>query len=422
MTSEVALLNKSCVALAADSASTVSYWDKGEQKTRFFKGANKIFNLSGAHPVGLMIYATASLQGVPWEIIVKAYRQHMKSKSHDELPGYAQDFFDFIATSVHIFPVAMQEKQFKVQADRVAAKIIAPVLLDKTFTEQTDDEKRKAAFATLFADRIALVASAQFVPGAAQVDADSAVNMFAGQIETMLRKDHWYDKVPRDALPELATSAIVGIYKEDFTALQSTGLAFAGYGDKEYFPRMAVYRCSGMVLGKLLCAGQRDLIISQENASDLVPLATSQMIDTFVWGIGDSAIGQIMGSFETQAAALIDAIRQAGHLPAGVDVKPFIENASQKHLQGLIDKLHESHKAPLQRVIGNLPFSEMAELAEALVFMESMKERVTTGDESVSGPIDVAVISKGDGFIWIKRKHYFDPKLNPRFFNRHDQT
>jgi len=28
--------------------------------------------------------------------------------------------------------------------------------------------------------------------------------------------------------------------------------------------------------------------------------------------------------------------------------------------------------------------------------------------ETVAGPIDVAIISKGDGLIWIKRKHYFD--------------
>jgi hypothetical protein len=36
--------------------------------------------------------------------------------------------------------------------------------------------------------------------------------------------------------------------------------------------------------------------------------------------------------------------------------------------------------------------------------------------ETVGGPIDVAVISKGDGFIWIKRKHYFKSELNPQFF------
>ena len=37
-------------------------------------------------------------------------------------------------------------------------------------------------------------------------------------------------------------------------------------------------------------------------------------------------------------------------------------------------------------------------------------------EETVGGPIDVAVISKGDGFVWIKRKHYFDRELNQHFF------
>jgi hypothetical protein len=419
MTSEVALLNKSCIALAADSATTVSYWEKGEPKTRYFKGANKIFNLSGTHPVGLMTYASASLQGVPWEIIVKAYRENIKSKSHDELHGYSQDFFDFIATSAHIFPDVIQEEQFRTQTDRVASNIVLPIFLDETFKNAADDAARAAVFTTLFAQRTAQVAGAVFLSGATQADADSAIARFAGQVQHMLEGDKWYDKVPRGAMAELSRLAILGIYKEDFTGLQSTGLAFAGYGDKEYFPRMSVYRCSGMVLGKLLCAKESEVIISQENASDLVPLAMSEMIGTFVWGIGDSGINQIVSSFRTQASALIEAIRGAGHIPVGVDINSFVEDAARKHLKELMRKLHESHQAPLQRVIGSLPFSEMAELAEALVFMESMKERVTTPAESVSGPIDVAVISKGDGFVWIKRKHYFDPKLNPRFFARH---
>jgi len=420
MTSEVALLNKSCIALAADSATTVSYWEKGEPRTRYFKGANKIFNLSAAHPVGLMTYASASLQGVPWEIIVKAYRHHIKRKSHDELPGYAHDFFDFVATNVHLFPVAIQEEQFKALADRVAAKVVQPVLVDQAFKSAATEEDRKMAFGGLFASRAALVTSSAFVPGATQADADAAATRFLGQVQSMLEEDRWYEQIPRSALEDLARMAIQGIYKDDFTSLQGSGLAFAGYGDKEFFPRMSVYRCSGMVLGKLLCASESEVIISQQNASDLVPLAMSEMIGTFIWGIGDNGLNQIMSSFRTQASALLEAIRGAGYLEAGVDTDSFIHDAAKKHLKELISQLHESHRAPLQRVIGSLPFPEMAELAEALVFMESMKERVTTPTESVSGPIDVALISKGDGFIWIKRKHYFDPKLNPRFFSRHN--
>ena len=52
---------------------------------------------------------------------------------------------------------------------------------------------------------------------------------------------------------------------------------------------------------------------------------------------------------------------------------------------------------------------------------QSLKERVTQPTESVGGAIDVAVISKGDGFIWIKRKRYFDPDLNLRFIAKKQQ-
>ena len=64
----------------------------------------------------------------------------------------------------------------------------------------------------------------------------------------------------------------------------------------------------------------------------------------------------------------------------------------------------------------SLPKEELAEMAETLVNLTSFKRRVTPEAETVGGPIDVAVISKGDGLVWIKRKHYFVPELNPRYF------
>ena len=65
-----------------------------------------------------------------------------------------------------------------------------------------------------------------------------------------------------------------------------------------------------------------------------------------------------------------------------------------------------------------LPKEELAEMAETLVNLTSFKRRVTPSAETVGGPTDVAVISKGDGLVWIKRKHYFDPALNHRYFDR----
>jgi hypothetical protein len=70
-------------------------------------------------------------------------------------------------------------------------------------------------------------------------------------------------------------------------------------------------------------------------------------------------------------------------------------------------------------LVGSLPKDELAAVAEALVSLTALKRKISLDTETVGGPIDVAVISKGDGFIWVKRKHYFDARLNPQFFAIH---
>ena len=62
-----------------------------------------------------------------------------------------------------------------------------------------------------------------------------------------------------------------------------------------------------------------------------------------------------------------------------------------------------------------LPKDELANLAESLVSLTALHRKVSRDLETVGGAIDVAVISKGDGFVWIKRKHYFKPELNMHF-------
>lgn len=74
MTSEICIMNKHAAVLAADSAITVREFDGTQERERYFKGANKIFQISNSAPVGAMVYGGAELQGVPWETIFKDYR------------------------------------------------------------------------------------------------------------------------------------------------------------------------------------------------------------------------------------------------------------------------------------------------------------------------------------------------------------
>jgi hypothetical protein len=79
------------------------------------------------------------------------------------------------------------------------------------------------------------------------------------------------------------------------------------------------------------------------------------------------------------------------------------------------DYSREMHWLPIIEIVNHLPKEELAAMAEALVNLTSFKRHVTKDAETVGGPIDVAVISRGDGLVWIKRKHYFSTELNRHF-------
>jgi hypothetical protein len=50
-------------------------------------------------------------------------------------------------------------------------------------------------------------------------------------------------------------------------------------------------------------------------------------------------------------------------------------------------------------------FAAYAKMAEALVSLTAFLKRMAADqDETVAEPIDVAILSKGDGFIWVKHK------------------
>ena len=73
MTCEVAILNKSAVVVAADSAVTT-----GQDKVH--RSANKIFALCNEVPIGIMIYDYAEYASIPWETIVKLFRAERSRK------------------------------------------------------------------------------------------------------------------------------------------------------------------------------------------------------------------------------------------------------------------------------------------------------------------------------------------------------
>lgn len=60
-----------------------------------------------------------------------------------------------------------------------------------------------------------------------------------------------------------------------------------------------------------------------------------------------------------------------------------------------------------------MPLQDAIDLAEFMVDMTIKFSRFRPGAPTVGGPIEIAAISKHEGFRWIKRKYYFNRDLNP---------
>lgn len=106
MTSEIIIMNKEAVALAADSAVTHS---RGTQ-SKIFTSANKIFALSKYCPVGIMFYGNADLMGVFWETIIKIYRDELGAQEFYSLKEFVDHFIDFLKGYARLFPESKQEE------------------------------------------------------------------------------------------------------------------------------------------------------------------------------------------------------------------------------------------------------------------------------------------------------------------------
>ena len=140
------------------------------------------------------------------------------------------------------------------------------------------------------------------------------------------------------------------------------------------------------------------------------------MVERFLFGIDDDLEGKLLKYIEKSAEKAVAKVMTA----TGIDVAAHGLSASSYagNVEKLLGKLkHRSNRETLD-MVDFMPKQELAYTAEAFITLTSIKRRVSAQQETVGGPIDVAVVTLNEGFVWIKRKHYFDKELNSGYVVR----
>lgn len=430
MTTEVAIINKEAIALAADSAVTVGISDG----TKIYNSANKLFALSRVCPVGIMVYGNAQLTGVPWESLIKVYRQKLGDSSFPELQDYCNDFIDFINKHIKFFP------------DDYQTESVVSILSD---TYENLQEEISYAVEEAFSDDIQIKISEELTDKIAS----EVIEKAATHLENLDNIPHFSESFIKEKTVEfnplfnnvidhvfsgfnvtatiknnLLKIAEYSLFKKTFSSLVS-GIVIAGFGEEEIFPSLHTYDIECVFGNQLKYCKNEDKSHEIGNYPVIIPFAQGDMISTFLEGIDPNlqifSIHALEGILQNYFEDIINEAKKSDS-----NKQPDFINQINKHFnqtkQSLLEKYNqrmiefgkEYHIKPILSTVSILPKDELAAMAEALVSLTSLKRRVTTDAETVGGPTDVALISKGDGFIWIKRKHYFSAELNRDFFVR----
>jgi hypothetical protein len=423
MTAEVAVMNSQAVALAADSAVTINYPD-GQ---KIFNSVNKLFMLSKCGPVGIMIYGVGDLTGVPWETIIKCFRSELGEERLPHLQDYADRLIAYINGHKLMFTEGLQERQFFASV----VKQFRPILSDidqkirETIAEtgSIGDSRVSSIVAASIRKAHSLWTSADRLPGVPANHAQRIRRKWRRQVEAAI--DYTFEKLPVDPTPK---NRLIDIACLVFTANlfpdNVSGVVIAGFGEEDYLPGVVSFDMEGVLLGfvKARKNAEKSAIIDARNPAAIIPFAQGEMVRLFMEGIDPAfqqEIERALEDFGTELAdALVTGIGVTGRRES--TLRRQVDRARAAPAKQFFERLDsygaQLHVQPVVSAVANLPKEELAGMAESLVSLTSFKRRVTHDPETVGGPIDVAVISKGDGFIWINRKHYFDPALNQQFF------
>lgn len=398
MSAIVGILNKRAVAVAADSAMTVS--ENGT--TKIYNNAQKIFNISPEIPVSIMICGGMDFMNIPWDVIVNLYRDYRKGKPLDTLQDYTNDFIefikgckylqntdickDFLLSELGSFYYRIQEdveKRAKEEPDKEALELYLDILRESV------DMYRKSGIATEMKrfsfHRFCKITAETF---------DSLINTIRDDKCPLILLDEW-----RKGFYE---------YMRSQCFLQHSEIIITGYGDKQIFPQIQSLLIAGIIDGRLRYRYDTNERIDIGNTAIITPFAQSDVMLTLLKGIAPDLYQHMM---EKQAACVEKARTAITErlIAEGVsdDVIDRVRNIAfdelnQQFCDSTLDFISEKHTDGIISAVDNFCPDEMADMAGNLISITGLQQHFSSSQESVGGAVNVAIITKTGGFRWVK--------------------
>ena len=291
MTAEIAILNKSAVALATDSAVTIS---SGSSSHKVFDSADELFELSCSQPIGVMIYNGMQFSGVPLQDLIKDFRS--QNQNFSTVVEAANQLLRFLNEEGLHAPKHERDQQ----VISIAAPYILKIsgILDRAVKDKlTDFDIEKDAS---FDDFVRKTCGEILTPLETAADREDNASFYALNGDPSLSNeesqiiDQLAAKDPGlldDATIQRLATLVKRLILKSPLSPNRTGLIVAGFGRDERFPSLVSFEFDGIIAGGLKFNKTSECDIDRGGPLAYIrPFAQKDMVERFLYGI-DEKIG-----------------------------------------------------------------------------------------------------------------------------------
>ncbi len=387
---EIVIINRAGAAIAS-SAETFRGLGTMHRDDR------RIFPLSEHGPVAIVTSGYPEFMGIPLETVIGEYMRRLGTKRFSTLAEYSPSFIGFLQKSL-----AVSQEQQKEHVTMIVSHLLESVSDEVVMNR---DEPR--------ADIIQRYQS--------EWEAAVYASSFTEEDKVAFLRDHgaFLDGVIREAFEEPLTVQEIAQLKEvaasslfkfsaDMRGHIASDIVFVGFGSVEMLPRIQGIHVEGMVnkTVKYLRHDIRGRTSSPGETGQIFIYGQGDAISTFIEGVNKHYKEIVREGSNRVVQDVLDEVENIdlqSKTGAATQLRLCADFALERYLGSLDQFVSKKHIKPLTSNLAEMGRGDMAKFAAFLAELPSWKSKVSPGITSTGGPVDVAVISKTEGFRWVRR-------------------
>jgi hypothetical protein len=388
MTAEI-IMNKKGVAIAVGSGADTMSARNNSRKV--INTDNKIYPIPN-HKVVATVFGKTDFYGIPLEVIMSMWHEYLPTQ-FNTVEEYAEKFIECLKNIcyhhlpedkkaaylemiiIHIFTYALskcREDYNDLTIDKLTS------LLDKLIDKLNHFEDVKHAHRMF-----------SLIMGH-----ESMIKNIVSEVlstEPLSR----FDIYPDDKFYAKLIKLIYLLSSKNHDLIPGFGVVITGYGRDDIFPGVISYNIYGFLGGEIIYSTIDNYKISIDSSPFVESYCQDEDIILFLMGSNNIILGNYVKLLKN---ILSKKLENRDDAPISEIIDEFSNQA--------VEYNKKEFYLPIMHVIDSSSPEDLAMLAESLVNLSTIRKKYTMNDddETACGPVDVAIITKKDGFQWIKKK------------------